>query len=84
LDIWTENWVSSCLSLFPLLLHISTFAYIFAVPTCATTIISLELCPINAEFQSNFIILRIPLKEGIGGFKQAQRQGDFMNNFIKF
>jgi hypothetical protein len=58
--------------------------YIFTAPTCTTTIITLEPCALNAEFQ-HFILrfnkisllLPIPLKEGIGG----EREGDFTGNF---
>jgi len=43
------NWVSSCLSFF---LSASTApTYIFTALTCTTTIISLEPCALNAEFQ---------------------------------
>ncbi len=28
--------------------------------------------------------MRIPLKEGDGGWKQAQRQGDFTDNFNEY
>ncbi len=58
--------------------------YIFTAPTCTTTIITLEPCALNAEFQhfilrfnKNFLTLLIPLKQGIGG----EREGDFMVNF---
>jgi hypothetical protein len=52
-----------------------TATYILTAPTCTTTtIISLEPCALNAEFQhfilrfnKNFLTLRIPLKEGIRG-----------------
>jgi hypothetical protein len=52
-------------------------------------LITLAPCALNAEFQhfilrfnKNFITLQIPLQEGIGGEKEAQRQGDFTNNSI--
>jgi hypothetical protein len=48
------NWVSSCLSFF--LSASAAAAYIFIVPTCTTTIISLEPCAyLNDEFQ-HFIL----------------------------
>ncbi len=57
--------------------------YIFTAPTCTTTIITLEPCALNAEFQhfiprfnKNFLPLGTSLKEGIGGWKEAQRQGE--------
>jgi hypothetical protein len=47
------NWVSSCLSF---ILSASTAATnIFTAPTCTTTIITLEPCALNAEFQ-HFIL----------------------------
>jgi hypothetical protein len=52
-------------------------AYTFTVPTC-TTIIALEPCALNAEFQhfiprfNKISLLCRPLKEGIGG----EREGD--------
>jgi hypothetical protein len=71
------NQVSSPLSFF---LSASTASkYIFTAPTCTTTIITLEPCALNAEFQ-HFILrfnkifdtLQIPLKEGIG----SEREGE--------
>jgi hypothetical protein len=57
-SILVVNWVSSCLSFFlsastsPLLLR----TYIFTAPNyCTTTIITLEPCALNAEFQ-HFIL----------------------------
>jgi hypothetical protein len=73
-SILLVSWVSSCPSLF---LSAST------ATNCTTTIVSLESCALNAEFQhfilrfnKNVFTLRIPLKEGIGGWKEAQRQGE--------
>jgi hypothetical protein len=57
---------------------------IFTAPACTTTIITLEPCALNAEFQHFIlrfnkisILLLIPLKEGIGG----EREGDFTDHF---
>jgi hypothetical protein len=57
-------------------------AYIFTAPTCKATIISLEPCALNAEFQlfilrfdKNFLTLWMPLKGGFevkGGPKTLQ------------
>jgi hypothetical protein len=51
---------------------------VFTAPICTTTIITLEPCALNAEFQH--FIPRFnktsSLKEGIGGWKEAQRQGE--------
>jgi len=45
------NWVSSSLSFFlSAYLHCCNI-YIFTAPTCTTTIITLEPCALNAEFQ---------------------------------
>ncbi len=62
------------LSFIPSFLSASTAAtYIFTAPTYTTTIITLELCPLNAEFQ-HFILrfnkVSLPLKGGIRGWKQ--------------
>jgi hypothetical protein len=82
--IWVINRVSSCISLF--LSVYTAVTYIFTTPTCTTTVITLEPCALNAEFQhfilkfNNFITLQIPLREGDRGWKQAQRQGDFTDN----
>jgi hypothetical protein len=72
-SILVVNWVSSCPSLF-LSASTTTTTYIFTAPNCTTTIVSLEPCALNAEFQhfilrfnKNVFTLRIPLKEGIGG-----------------
>jgi hypothetical protein len=42
--------------LFPERLHSTVGTYVFTVPTCTTTIITLEPCALNAEFQ--YFILR--------------------------
>jgi hypothetical protein len=51
---------------------------VFTAPICTTTIITLEPCALNAEFQH--FIPRFnktsSLKEGIGGCKEAQIQGE--------
>jgi hypothetical protein len=79
----SENWVSSWRSF---LLSASTAAAsIFTAPNCTTTIISLEPCALNAEFQHsilswsisywdliNIFTLRLPLKEGIGGERRPK------------
>jgi hypothetical protein len=55
--------------------------YIFTAPTC-TTIITLEPCALNAEFQhfiprfNKISLLCRPLKERIGG----ETEGDFKDN----
>jgi hypothetical protein len=57
--------------------------YIFSAPICTTAIITVEPCALNAEFH-HFTLrfnkisftLWMPLKEGIGGEKQAQRGGE--------
>jgi hypothetical protein len=66
----------------PLLLHIFSL-----VPTSNSTIISLEPCALNADFQHfipklNKISLfyGYPWKKGLG-WKEAQRQGEFTNNY---
>jgi hypothetical protein len=59
---------------FPFPERLTSATYIFTAPTCTTTIIScLEPSALSVEFQhfmpgfnKNFIILRIPLKGGIG------------------
>jgi hypothetical protein len=85
ISILVVNWVLSCLSFF---LSVSTVAtYIFTGPLCTTTIITLKPCALNVEFH-HFILRfnKISLlcahhwKRGIGGWKEAQRQGDFSGN----
>jgi len=81
------NWSSPCLSY--LFNASSVAANIFTAPTCKATIINLEPCPLNAEFQ-HFILRfnKISLlygypqrKRKVWGWKEAQRQGDFIINF---
>ncbi len=89
--ILVVNWVSSDLSFF---LSSSTAAtYIFTAPTCTITIITLEPCALNAEFQNfiprfnkNSLLSRYHWKRGfwVGGGKQAQKQGDFKDNFTMY
>ncbi len=60
----------------PLSFSLSAFTvatYVFTAPTCATTIITLEPCALNAEFQhfilrfnKIFLLCGIPPREGIG------------------
>jgi hypothetical protein len=57
-----DNWVSTCLSFFPSAFTAAT--YIFLAPTYTATIITLEPCPLNAEFQH--FILRASLDKGAG------------------
>jgi len=72
-SILVVNRVSSCLSFF---LSASTGGtYVFTGPNCSTTIISLEPCALNAEYQHfilRFIKLSLPLKEGIGGERRPK------------
>jgi hypothetical protein len=75
------NWVSPCLSFF---LSASTAAtYIFIAPTCTTIIITLQPYALNDENQ-HFILRfnKISSLHGVWRWKDAQRQGDFMNNLI--
>jgi hypothetical protein len=73
--------VLSCLFFF---LSASTLAaYIFSALNCTTTIITLGPRALSAEFQhfilrfnKNVFTLRIPLREGTGGERRAQRQGE--------
>jgi hypothetical protein len=75
------SFILSCLSFS---LSASTDAtYIFTALTCTINIISLEPCALNAEFHrfilrfnKNFIILWIPVKEGILGESRLPRQGE--------
>jgi hypothetical protein len=75
-------WVSSPLSFF---LSASTAArYIFTAPTCTTTIIILELCALNAEFQhfilrfnKKFLLCEYHCKRGLMG----ERECDFTDSF---
>ncbi len=76
-SILVVHWVSSCLSFF---LSASTAAtYIFTALTCTISIISLEPCALNGEFQ-HFILrssqmsslCRLSLKQGIGGERRPK------------
>jgi hypothetical protein len=87
-SILVVNWVSSCLFFF---LSASTAATdIFSAPNCTTTIISLEPCALNAEYQ-HFILRFIKMsllcgyhwKRGYrvkGGPKTGWRQGYSTDN----
>ncbi len=63
-------------------------AYIFTALTCKATIVSLQPCALNADFQ-HFILRfnKISLlygylwKKGLGWWNESQRQDDFTNNF---
>jgi hypothetical protein len=82
------NWVSSCLSFF--LSASAAATYIFTALTCTTTtIISLEPCALDAEFQhfvlrcniSYWDLIKCPYfadstERGDRGWKEAQRQGE--------
>jgi hypothetical protein len=85
------NWVSSCLSF----LHSASTAatYIFTAPNCTTTIISLEPCGLNAEFQHFILSCSISYWDLIKclyfadtterqGPKTGWRQGYFIDNSI--
>jgi hypothetical protein len=86
-SIYVVNWVSACLSFF---LSASTAAtYIFTAPNCTTTIINLESCALNAEYQhfipscsiSCWDLLKClyfvdTTETGDRGWNEAQRQGE--------
>jgi hypothetical protein len=81
-------WWTEFHPVFPLFFSASIVAaYIFTAPTCKATIISVEHCALNADFQ-HFIprfnkislIYGYPWKKGLGR-KEAERQDDFTNNF---
>jgi hypothetical protein len=97
--LFVPNWVSTCFDpVFPfswappLMLHIYFHcSYIY------NSYNYLEPCTLNAEFQhfiprfnKNYLTLQTSLKEGIGGWKEAQRQGEdrmtlrktFMNEVV--
>ncbi len=68
-------------------LIIVSYIYIFTAPTCKDTIISFEPCALNADFQHSIprfnkiiILYGYPWKKGLG-WEEAQRHGDFTNNF---
>jgi predicted naringenin-chalcone synthase len=62
--------VSSCCSFF--LSNSTADTYFFTAPNCTTTIISLELCALNAEFQ-HFIVR---LNKNIFYFADTTERGD--------
>jgi hypothetical protein len=86
-SIYVVNWVSACLSFF---LSASTAAtYIFTAPNCTTTIINLEPCALNAEYQHFILSCSISYwdllkclyfvdttETGDRGWNEAQRQGE--------
>jgi len=79
---WVVYWVSSPLSFF--LSASAAATYIFTAPTCTTTIIILELCALNAEFQhfipifdKIFLLCEYHCKRGLMG----ERECDFTDNF---
>ncbi len=78
------KWISPCLS-FSLSASTAT-TYIFIAPTCRTTEITLESYALNAEFQhfiprfNKISSLYGYTERWVWGWKEAQRQGDFMNN----
>jgi hypothetical protein len=86
-SILVLNWVSACLSFF---LSASTAAtFFFTAPNCTTTLISLEPCALNAEYQhfipscsiSYWGLLKClyfvdTTETGGRGWKEAQRQGE--------
>jgi len=91
-SILVVNWVSSYLSFF---LSATTAAtYIFTAANCTTTIISLEPCPLNAEYDhfilscsiSYWDLLKCKIyfpdtaERGFRGWKEAQTQGYFTDN----
>ncbi len=89
-QLWRVNWVSYRLSSF---LSASTAAtYIFTAPNSTTTIVSLEPCALNAEFQ-HFILRFIKISllyryrwkrgQGVkGGPKTGWSRGYFTENSI--
>jgi hypothetical protein len=87
-SIFVVNRVSSCLSFF--LSACTAVTYIFTATTCTATIISFEPSALNAEFQQ-FIpnLIKFPyftdtIKRGVWGRKEAERQGDFIDNSNMF
>jgi hypothetical protein len=83
-SIYMINWVFTLFSNF--LNAFTTATYIFIAPTCTTTIITLEPYALNVEFQ-HFIPIFNKISSfcgysetGVWGWKEAIRQGDFLNN----
>ncbi len=76
--------------LFPERLHCCCISYLFTAPTRRTTIITLQPCALNAEFQ-HFSVLRFnkisllcgttDSERGDRGVNSA-REGDFLYSFI--
>ncbi len=64
-SILVVNCVSSCISFF--LSNSTADTNIFTAPNCTTTIISLELCTLNAEFQH--FILRLNKMSLVWGYR---------------
>ncbi len=62
-SVLAVNWVSSCLSFFLSASTAAATTYIFTAPNCTTTIISLEPCALNAEYQQ-FILRSIKYMRG--------------------
>jgi len=89
-EVWceTSKTIKFCVKLSFILSFIflsasATATYILTARICRTAIVTLKPCALNPEFQhfilrfvKNFLTLWIPLKEGIGGWKEAQRQGE--------
>jgi hypothetical protein len=90
-SILVVNWVSSCLSFFMCACVPSLLLHIFSLfLSCPTTIITLEPCTLDAEFQHfilkfNKILLLYIAERGDerrvkGGPKTGWSQGDFTDN----
>jgi hypothetical protein len=75
------NWVLSPLSFF---LRESTHTtYIFTAPTSTTTIITLEPCALNAEFQNENLIKFPYFVDTTERGDSGEREGDIKDNFIR-
>ncbi len=84
-SIFVVHWVSPYLFFS---ISTSTAAtYIFTTPKCTTTIIIRKPCALNVEFSISypnlikFSYFILPSERRVWGWKEAQRQGDFMHNF---
>jgi hypothetical protein len=75
------NWVSACLSFFFCASNAAT--YIFTAFTYTITIISLESCALNSEFQFFLPSCSISYWDLIN-WNKAQRQGYFTDDWYKF
>jgi hypothetical protein len=81
LRFWWFSWVSPCLSFFSSVPLHYCYIYIHWSYLSTRTVIRLEPCALDAEFQhfilsfnKNFITLQIPLKQtGVKGWKEGQR-----------